>query len=100
MPIARKRGRKLLVASLGVAAVSYVGCSSSNNTTVGSGKDAASDALNPTRDAGHFVGNLMAAPSDAGHDAGASSKDAAKDTGIAMMGVGNLMIAPSDASPE
>jgi len=98
MSLSRKRGRKLLVASLGVAAVSYVGCGTPNTGTATSTKDAGSDAAKATPDAMQFVGNLMAMIGrDAGTDA---TSDAAKDTGIAMMGVGNLMIAPSDAGSE
>jgi hypothetical protein len=105
MSLTRTRGRKLLVASMGVAAVSYVGCSSSSSGPPGTVKDAGADRGIDSRG---MVGNLVA-PLDSGHHADAraadSGKDAGaadahKDTGVAMMGVGNLMVAPFDAGHD
>jgi len=96
MPVHPKLGRKLLMASVGVAAVSYVACSNtetSGNLVAPPGDAAAGDAnddfptsgnlLPPPQDArvedviDDFVtsGNLIAQPQDAG-DAG---KDAPSD---------------------
>ena len=93
----RRIGRKLLVASLGVASVSYVACGS---TDISSPTDAGSDERivgnlagpadgnfgdrNPPTDApiiddapvDQLVANLVPPPFDAGIDSG---KDAAKD---------------------
>ena len=71
----RRKARKLLVASIGVAAVSYGACS-------GDGTD------NDT------VANLIAPPEDAGVEA---SKDGANDAPVTLDVVANL-IAPPDGS--
>jgi hypothetical protein len=72
----KRPGRKLLVASLGVAAVSYVACG--NNTVANlapppndAAKDSPQDAL---------VANLAPPPPDAGIDASDSSTDATTDS--------------------
>jgi hypothetical protein len=74
--ITKRHGRKLLVATVGVAAVSYVACS--NNSRV------------------EVTGNLVPPPQeDAASDA---SSDAAQDSGPVMEVVGNLVAPPIDAS--
>ncbi len=55
MKIHRRNPRKLLTASLGVAAVSYVACGNSGN--------------------GNVVANLIAPPSEAGFDSGDASPE-------------------------
>lgn len=79
-----RHGRKLLVASLGVAAVSYVACG--GNTTSTSG-----NLMPPEAGADHpqqfdVVGNLVA------------PGDAAKDHVSALDVVANLVAPPVDAS--
>ena len=69
----RKRtGRKLLVATLGVAAVSYVACTSSVPPPPGSPPPVACTSS---------VANLMAPPQDGGADTAAdTSADSTRDT--------------------
>ena len=72
----RKPGRKLLVASIGVAAVSYVACGTNTVANLApppgdSGKDSPMDAL---------VANLAPPPQDSGIDADATTtSDATAD---------------------
>jgi hypothetical protein len=70
----KRRGRKLLVASLGVAAVSYVGCGDNDN--------------NPT------VANLVAPPP------GMDSGDAKDDMGSLLDVVANLVAPPRDSAVD
>jgi hypothetical protein len=57
VPVRRLPGRKLLVASIGVAAVSYVGCSGNDVTVTNfvDGGPVREDANIPLRDAGGDV---------------------------------------------
>lgn len=72
-------GRKLLVASLGVAAISYVACGT--ETTSGNlappptdgGKDVAADVIE------EMISGNLAPPPDAGPDADAGATDATVD---------------------
>jgi hypothetical protein len=82
-----KPGRKLLVASLGVAALSYVGCGNGPITgnLIAPPGDAATDAAT---DAPPSVGNLVAPP-----PADAAPPDAPGDAPTA----GNLLPPPVDA---
>ena len=76
----KKRGRKLLIASVGVAAVSYVACNGRGPYTTGNlvpppqedaATDAASDADAAPEDSGNYmdvVANLIAPPIDASAD--------------------------------
>lgn len=74
----RKPGRKLLIASLGVAAVSYVACSSSSNGT---------------------SGNLVAPDPDASDSqASDSGKDTGKDAPDFFDQVANLVPPDFDAA--
>jgi hypothetical protein len=76
-------GRKLLVASLGVAAVSYAGCGGgSSPKTDGSGDVADVDV------ATHETGD---GPSDAGTDATDGSTDDAVDAQVDRQFIGNLV---------
>jgi hypothetical protein len=68
----RRPGRKLLVASLGVAAVNYVyACNNGTTTPNDGGKDAPMEAI---------VANLVPPPQDGGVDTGTS--DASTDTTV------------------
>jgi hypothetical protein len=76
----KKRGRKLLIASVGVAAVSYVACSSSRVET---------------------SGNLVAPPQeDAATDGSSDADGAPEDSGNYMDVVANLIAPPLDASDD
>ncbi len=81
----RRPGRKLLIASLGVAAVSYVACQgeTSGNLVAPPGTDASTDGSAETNDAAdkdQFVtsGNLVAPVVDAGSDADADAASSVK----------------------
>ena len=111
--------KKILVASLGVGAVSYVAaCGSSDTTPSGGnllpptvdasadvGTDAGADAKPVTPDAAADVvtsGNLMGPPPpvDSGSDAkaeDASLTDASADSDVPDVSVGNLMPPPPDS---
>jgi hypothetical protein len=118
MALKRSPGRKLLVASLGVAAVSYTACGQTSSTGV---SDAGKTADAGThRDAQQVVGNLMAFPVDSGHDSGNdaqqivgnlmafpvdSGHDSGNDSGLdsghdARQIVGNLMAFPTDGAAD
>jgi len=71
----KRRGRKLLVASLGIAAVSYVGCGDDDT-----------------------AGNLVA-PSGAG-GTGMEVKDASNDKGSLLDVVANLVAPPGDSAVD
>lgn len=74
----KQRGRKLLIASVGVAAVSYVACNGTYTTgnlvpppQEDAATDAASDADSAPEDSGNYmdvVANLIAPPIDASAD--------------------------------
>jgi hypothetical protein len=70
--LSRRPGRKLLVASLGVAAVNYAySCSSGPTTTTDAGLDAPMEAI---------VANLAPPPQDSGLDSNANdASDASTD---------------------
>ena len=70
----RKVGRKLLVASIGVASVSYVACGS-----------------------GSSVANLVAPPMDGSADV---KKDVMKDVTFGIDAVANLMAPPMDGGDD
>jgi len=71
-------GRKLLAASLGVAAISYVACGTDNNT--GNPMPPPDDAA--AKDAiDELVSGNLAAPPDAGSDAADGGADATIDGG-------------------
>jgi hypothetical protein len=85
----RRVGRKLLVASLGVAAVNYVACSSSSTTGTNEPDGSTIDS-----GADQFVsGNLMGQPSDAKQD------NAAEDAPLEAL-VANLVPPPVDAGDD
>lgn len=92
----RLLARKLLVASVGVAAVSYAACSTpetSGNLMAPDDADAQTKDAGEDQDAFVGSGNLMPPPPrDAGSDADAP-KDAADD---AFIGSGNLVPPPLD----
>ena len=111
-PAMRKRlaTKKILIASLGVGAVSYVAACGSSSVTPGSGNllpptavDSGSDAAPVIPDAAPDVvtsGNLMAptidSGSDASHEDGGLS-DASGDADVADVSVGNLVPPPVDS---
>jgi hypothetical protein len=72
----KRRGRKLLVASLGVAAVSYVGCGDNDST----------------------VANLVAPPGVGGTMM--QGKDASNDMGSLLDVVANLVAPPGDSAVD
>lgn len=76
VPVRHVTGRKLLIASIGVAAVSYVACTSgsSGNLMPPQGIDASTDAR---ADAPATSGNLM--PPDSGFGADTGSDTGAGD---------------------
>ena len=82
----RRIGRKLLVASLGVASVSYVACGS---TDISSPSDAGADVAND-----RVVGNLVG-PGDAQQDRTPPPLDAPVDQLVA-----NLVPPPQDSGLE
>ncbi len=107
----KRRGRKLLVASLGVAAVSYVACGSSNKDTVANLVAPPADAAADTQSF-DVVANLVAPPTDGqvtGLDVVANlmapiedasdgdAADAARDVAVALDVVANLIAPPDDA---
>ena len=76
----KKRGRKLLIASVGVAAVSYVACGGSQVET---------------------SGNLVAPPQeDAASDVSSDADATPEDSGNYMDVVANLIPPPVDASTD
>ncbi len=86
----RRIGRKLLVASLGVASVSYVACGStdlSSNT-----KDAGGDGIASDAPADNFVVGNLVGPADATIDRRPPPEDAPVDQLVA-----NLVPPPFDA---
>jgi hypothetical protein len=83
-------GRKLLVASIGVAAVSYVACSSSSEVGGNAGADAGSH--DAAADAFQSSGNLAPPPP---HDAGMDSD--ISDALQVFETSGNLAPPPPDA---
>ena len=91
--IERKRhGRKLLIASIGVAAVSYVACggSTSDNTgTGGGGGSATAGSGNAGTSSGGSVANT----------GGSTSTGGSANTG-GQIAVGNLMAYPIDSGPD
>jgi hypothetical protein len=101
--------KKILLASLGVGAVSYIAaCGSSNTPASGNlvppSLDASADANPVTQDAAPDVvtsGNLMGPPPvDSGTDASAedaSLTDGSSDADVAEVSVGNLMPPPVDS---
>lgn len=98
--------RKLLVASLGVATVSYVGCADSSSNT-GDGGNAAQgpdgNLMAPPPDAQDDVttgpvGNLMAPPPPDATDAPSEPADAPFD--VFFGPEGNLMAPPPDAADD
>ena len=97
----KRKGRKLLVATLGVAAVSYVGCSLESDTS--DVPDAASDRGSPA----DVVANLVL-PTDTGVDRGSPADvvanlvapDVGFDRGTSLDVVANLVPPPNDASVE
>jgi hypothetical protein len=108
----KKHGRKLLIASIGVAAVSYVACGGETNDGSGGG-GSANNAGNSVGNTGGSantgggiiaVGNLMAYPVDSGPGTGGSIiKDAAPETVVIGRDVlvGNLIAPPpQDAATE
>ena len=101
-PSRKLRARKLLVASVGVAAISYVACSTetSGNLMAPYDSDAGADAgtADGKADAPPTSGNLMPPPpADAAADA-TDASDADADTGVPPTS-GNLMPPPpADAS--
>jgi hypothetical protein len=113
MTLKRSPGRKLLVASLGVAAVSYTACGQTASTVSDAGKTADGGThrdvqqvvgnlmafpVDSGRDAQQVVGNLMAFPVDSGHDSG---DDSGHDSGHdARQIVGNLMAFPTDGAAD
>lgn len=82
-PRRRHLGRKLLIAAVGVATISYVAC---NSTTTS--------------------GNLVAPPEDAQVDSGTDASADAPDTAAADVALdrmamsGNLIAPPPDAGPD
>src|SRR5262252_3732837 len=90
MKVRTRRPRKLLSASLGVAAVSYVACGGSTTSAPG---------------AGGFVGNLVGPPHDAAAGAGGTGNPRDGASGAGGGGnpfdvVANLVVAPIDAAPD
>jgi hypothetical protein len=70
----KRTGRKLLIASIGVAAISYVACGGddSTSTTDGGSTTGASGHMGA---AGAVVANLVAPPIDSGVGTGGGSGD-------------------------
>lgn len=99
MTVRKRRGRKLLVASIGVAAVSYVACGGNTENRGTPQKDAQADAHHgydavanlvapPDANGMDVVANLVA-PTDAG-------ADAPEDHGSVLDVVANLVPPPLD----
>jgi len=100
----KRKGRKLLVATLGVAAVSYVGCSSESDTSANVG-----DAAHQDRGSGgspaDVVANLVAPDVGSGGSpadvvANLVAPDVGFDRGSPLDVVANLVPPPRDASVE
>jgi hypothetical protein len=98
--------KKILVASLGVATVSYVGCADSGSSSDGS--DGGSAAQGPdgnlmatpdaTDDFVQVVGNLMATPPPDATDSADAPGDATDAPFDAIFGADGNLTAPPDAA--
>jgi hypothetical protein len=92
--------RKILIAGLGVGAVSYVSACGGSTVPTGTSTDAASDVA---PDVGPTSGNLMAMPPpDAGEDVNATDAPAAdvQDAQSDISTSGNLMGFPVDSGDD
>jgi hypothetical protein len=92
MPTRPHHGRKLLVASIGVATLNYVGLQCGGSTTTSNETEAGSDAVSEFP-----VGNLAPAPHDAPSGADAVSGHADARDAIDDFPVANLVAFPPDA---
>ena len=101
----KRKGRKLLVATLGVAAVSYVGCSSDTETVANLMAPDARDARADRGSPADVVANLVAPDVGSGGSpadvvANLVAPDVGFDRGSPLDVVANLVPPPRDASVE
>jgi hypothetical protein len=89
-----RAGRKLLVASIGVATMTYVGTNCGGASSLPSGSDDGAAGSSSSGGITGPVGNLMPAPIDARAD----GRDATGGDGPFIGPVGNLMGIPTDAA--
>jgi len=95
--------RKLLVASIGVAAVSYVACSDSGGQSPVNSDAGSGNASGAVASGSNVVGNLMPMPLPDGSAESSAGSSAGSSTGSSAGSfsghfVGNLMPTPFDSS--
>jgi hypothetical protein len=94
-----KRGRKLLIASIGVAAVSYVACGGDDSTATNSTVDGGTGGSGGS--AGFIVGNLMPYPTDSGNTGGSGGASPADGSaGGTITDAGTEDAKPTDANND
>ncbi len=89
-------GRKLLVASIGVAAVSYVACSGSTNSENGVKSDSGTDSGG----IGGAVGNLVGPDTGTGGTGGSAGLADAADDNVSVFDVVANLVAPDVGIPD
>jgi hypothetical protein len=97
MPARRRPGRKILIASIGVATLNYVAVSCGGSSSTGSGGDAAMGDTGSDRVDDVPVANLVAIPPDAIDEFPVANLVAVPPDVIEDFPVANLVAIPMDA---